>query len=81
MKTKKRKICWLAVVEVILFLISLAVIVHDFYMVTIYSWIHSITVSWTWFGLGTLFIAFMVASVAYEDLEERANRPIKKERA
>ena len=77
----KRKINWLAVIEAILFLGSLAVIIHDFYMVTVYSWIHSITVGWTWFGLGTLFIDFMVASITYEDLEERANRPIKKERA
>ena len=77
----KRKINWLAVIEAILFLGSLAVIIHDFYMVTVYSWIHSITVGWTWFGLGTLFIAFMVTSVTYEDLEERANRLIKKERA
>ena len=77
----KRKINWLGVIEAILFLGSLAVIIHDFYMVTVYSWIHSITVGWTWFGLGTLFIAFMVASITYEDLEERANRPIKKERA
>ena len=77
----KRKINWLAVIEALLFLGSLAVIIHDFYMVTIYSWIHSTLVGWTWFGLGTLFIAFMVASVTYEDLEERANRPLKKERA
>ena len=77
----KRKINWLADIEAIMFLGSLAVISHDFYMDTDYSWIHSITVGWTWFGLGTLFIAFMVAGVTYEDLEERANRPIKKERA
>lgn len=77
----KRKINWLAVIEAILFLGSLAVIIHDFYMVTIYSWIHSTLVGWTWFGLGTLFIAFMIASVTYEDLEERYYRTTKKERA
>lgn len=33
----KRKINWLSVIEAILFLGSLAVIIHDFYMVTVYS--------------------------------------------
>lgn len=81
MKAKKRKINWLAVGELILFLMSLALIIHDFYMVTVYSWIHSTLVGWTWLGFGTFFIAIMVASITYEDLEERANRPTKKERA
>lgn len=76
----KRKVNWLAVIEIAMFLGSLVLIIHDLFMVTVYSWFNSITVGWTWFGIGTFFIAIMVADVTYEDLEERANRPIKKER-
>ncbi len=81
MKVKRRKINWLAVISLVLFLASLALIIHDFYMLTIYSIIHSITVSLTWFGLGTLVIAFMVAGCTYDYLEERFTRVTKKERA
>lgn len=49
-------------------------------MITVYSWIHSVSVGFTWFGLGTFIAAIMIASLLYEDLEEAAI-PTKKERA
>lgn len=76
-----RKIKWLSVLELLLFFGCLALVIHDLYMLTIYSWIKSISVSFTWLGLGTFVIALMVIGVIYDDLEEKVNNPTKKERA
>lgn len=79
MKALKR-IKWLNVLKIVGFIGCLALIIHDFYMITVYSWIHSVSVGFTWFGLGTFIAAIMIASLLYEDLEEAAI-PTKKERA
>lgn len=75
-----KKVKWLNVLKMLGFIGCLALIIHDFYMITVYSWIHSVTVGFTWFGLGTFIAAIMAASFLYEELEEAAS-PTKKERA
>lgn len=82
MKRFIKKVKWLNVLETLLFLGSLAVIIHDLFMVTVYSWFTSQLVGWTWFGLATFILAIAIASLTYEDLEEKANIvALKKERA
>lgn len=44
-----KRIKWLNVLEIVGFIGCLALIVHDLFMVTIYSWITSNMVGWTWF--------------------------------
>ncbi len=76
-----RKIKWLNVLELLLFFGCLALVIHDSYMLTIYSWINSTYVGFTWLGFGLYIVAFMIMGVIYDDLEEKANYPTKKERA
>lgn len=82
MKALKR-IKWLNVLKVLGLIGCLALIIHDLFMVTVYGWITSNMVGWTWFGFGTFVISFMIASLLFEDLEEQWNAigSTKKERA
>lgn len=77
-----KKIKWLNVLKIVGFIGCLALIVHDLFMITIYSWVTSTTVGWTWIGLATLAAAIMTASLIFDDLEEQWNAiGTKKERA
>lgn len=77
-----KKIKWLNILKVLGLIGCLALIVHDLFMVTIYGWITSNMVGWTWFGFGTFILAFMVAGLIFEDLEDQWNAiETKKERA
>lgn len=49
--------------------IAAYVILHDVYMLSIYSWINKITVSWTWFGLLTWIISIAVLSLCYDYID------------
>jgi len=68
---KKKKIKWGNVFKAIIFLFCIGVMLHDFYMLTIYSFITNQLAQLTWFGLGTLILAIMTASLIYEDFEEQ----------
>ncbi len=87
MKKRKLKIKWLELFKFILEILGmlgcLALIIHDLYKITIYSWITSNMVGWTWFGFITFILAFMALGLMYEDLEEKWNAipTTKKERA
>ena len=70
----KRRLNLFAVVELILLVISVAVVVQDVYLMTIYSYVNQVTVGWTWFGLGTFLLAFGVAGYTFDDLSRRANK-------
>lgn len=77
-----KKIKWLNVLKVLGLIGCLALIVHDLFMVTIYGWITSNMVGWTWFGLATFVATIMIASLIFDDLEEQWNAiDTKKERA
>lgn len=81
MRTSK-KIKWLNVLKIVGFIGCLALIVHDLFMVTVYGWITSKLVSWTWLGFITFVIAFIIASILFDDLEKQWNTTkTKKERA
>lgn len=73
---------WLNVLKIIGFIGCLALIVHDLFMVTVYGWITSNMVGWTWFGFATFVAAIMTAGTIFDDLEEQWNAiETKKERA
>lgn len=81
MKRFIKKVKWLNVLKCLGFIGCLALVIHDFYMITIYSWVHSISVGFTWFGLGTFVMAIMIADLIYQDFEEQLIAIEKKERA
>lgn len=70
-RTKKRlKIKWKNVALLLVLIICASVIIHDTFMVTIYSWITGRLVGWTWFGLLTYFLAFAISGEIIEYFEE-----------
>lgn len=71
---KKNKVKWKNVLLLILLLISLGVVLHDTYILTINSWITSKTVTWTWYGFITFILSFVtmekIGEYFYEVLEK-----------
>lgn len=74
MKKKKLKIKWGNVFKALIFVFCVGMILHDFYMLTIYSFITGNFCSLTWFGVITLFINFIIAGGIYEDFEEQIEK-------
>lgn len=74
-RTKKKiKIKWLNVALVVVFLMCLYVILHDMFMLTIYSWITGKMVGWTWFGFLTFILAGAIGGQIFEYFEEEINK-------
>lgn len=74
-RTKKKiKIKWLNVALVVVFLMCLYVILHDMFMLTIYSWITGKMVGWTWFGFLTFILAVAIGGEIFEYFEEEINK-------
>lgn len=60
-RTKKRlKIKWNNIALLLILLVCAGVVIHDVYMLTIYSWITGRMAGWTWFGLATFLLAFWI---------------------
>lgn len=74
MKKKKLKIKWGNVFKALIFVFCVGMILHDFYMLTIYSFITGNLCSLTWLGVITLFINIIIASGIYEDFEEQIEK-------
>lgn len=74
MKKKKLKIKWGNVFKALIFVFCVGMILHDFYMLTIYSFITGNLCSLTWFGVITLLINIIIASGIYEDFEEQIEK-------
>lgn len=68
-----KRVKWLNVLKIVGFIGCLALIVHDLFMVTVYGWITSNMVGWTWFGFATFVAAIMTAGTIFDDLEEQWN--------
>jgi len=68
---KKRKIKWLNVIKLIVFIFCVYMILHDVYMLTIHSYITGNMYGWTWIGFITFILFFIVAGMIYEDFEEQ----------
>lgn len=70
MKKKMLKIKWLNVLKLILFIFCVYMILHDLYMITIYSLITGNMYGWTWYGFGTFILFVIVAGMIYDNFEE-----------
>jgi len=62
---KKLKIKWGNVIKLIIGLICIGVILHDFYYLTIKFG------CFTWFGLFTNLMCWVIVGMIYEDFEEQ----------
>lgn len=71
MKKKRLKINWLNVIKLIVFIICVSMIIHDLYLLTIYSFITGNLYGWSWFGLLTFILFCSIADIIYEDFEEQ----------
>lgn len=63
-----KKIKWKNLFKLVILLICISTILHDLYMLTIHSWINSITVNWTSFGLLTFVLSGLLSEYLIEDL-------------
>lgn len=71
---KKLKIKWNNVALLIILLVCGGVVIHDLYMLTIYSWITGKMVGWTWFGFLTFILAVAIGGEIFEYFEEEINK-------
>lgn len=63
-----KKIKWKNLFKLVILLICVSTIIHDFYMLTVYSWIKNVTVSWSSFGLLTFVLSGLLSEYLFEDL-------------
>lgn len=74
MKRTKRKInkkkLAIFIALAIVFLFCAYIVLHDLYMLTIYSWITGKMVGWTWFGFLTFMLAVAIGGEIFEYIEE-----------
>ena len=63
-----KKIKWKNLFKLVILLICISTILHDLYMLTIYSWINSVTVSWTSSGLLTFVFSGLLSEYLIEEL-------------
>lgn len=69
-----KKIKWVNVIKLLIFLFCIGVIAKDFYMLTIYSWITGKYCGYTWFGFLTAIYLLLLASAIYDDFEEQIKK-------
>lgn len=73
-RTKKLKVKWKNVGILAIGLFALSVIIHDVFMLTIYSWITGRMAGWTWFGLATFLLAFWIGGEILEYIIEESKK-------
>ena len=64
-----KKINWKNVMKLIIMFISMLVILHDTYKLTIYSSITGKLVGFTWFGFITFILCIGLVIAIYEDIK------------
>ena len=69
-----KKIKWLNVMKSIIFILCVYMILHDLYMLTIYSTITGKLYGWTWLGFITFILFFVVASMIYDGFKEEIKK-------
>lgn len=62
------KIKWKNLFKFIVLLLCIGVVLNDFYMLTIHSIIHNVTVSWTNYGLITFVLSGLLSEYLFEEL-------------
>ena len=62
-----KRIKWGNVLKLIIFLFCIGLIIYDFYMLTIHSFITGNLLSWNYLGFITFCISFIIAGKIYSD--------------
>lgn len=66
-RTKKRlKIKWNNIALLVILLLCAYIVIHDLFMITIYSFVTNNLIGWTWYGL----ITFMISAGATKEISE-----------
>ena len=74
-RTKKRlKIKWKNIALLLILLVCAGLVIHDVYMLTIYSWITGRIAGWTWFGFLTFLLAFAIGGEILEYIIEDSKK-------
>lgn len=71
---KKLKIKWNNIALLGVLLLCAYIVIHDLFMLTIYSWITGQMLGWTWFGFITFIISFAVIGEIIEYFYEEINK-------
>ncbi len=66
-----KKINWINVIKLIIAIICLCTILHDAYMLTIYSSITGKLYGWSWIGFITFIFCLYYIGYFYVDFEEK----------
>lgn len=69
-----KRIKWKNVTYLLLLLISLSVIIHDFYKLTLEPIFTGYLSTLSWFGVITLAISFLVLEKSFEQIKSAWNR-------
>lgn len=64
----KLKFKWKNLLKIMILTACFSVVVHDLYMLTIYSWINHVSTTWTAFGGLTFLFACFLADYIFDDL-------------
>lgn len=73
-KNKKFKIKWKNVSLAVILLMCIGLILHDIFMITIYSWITGNLYGWTWLGLLTFILAIGIGGEIIEYFDDEINK-------
>ena len=74
-RNKKRlKIKWKNIALLLILLVCAGLVIHDVYMLTIYSWITGRMAGWTWFGFLTFLLAFAIGGEILEYIIEDSKK-------
>ena len=69
-----KKIKWRNVGKLFVFIISTITVLHDLYMVTVYTTLTGKLMGWTYFGFITFCIALYFAYTIYEDFKNQIKK-------
>ena len=73
-KKKRLKIKWKNIALLLILLVCAGLVIHDVYMLTIYSWITGRMAGWTWFGFLTFLLAFAIGGEILEYIIEDSKK-------
>lgn len=68
---KRKKINWINVTKLVVFIFCVYMILHDLYMLAIYPFVSGKLYSWTFLGVVTFILFITVAGMIYDDFEEQ----------
>ena len=70
-KNRRLKINWENAALIVVLIICASIVIHDVFMLTVYSWITENTCGWTWFGFLTFLLACFIGGEIIEYFSEK----------